>query len=103
MPRRTEAEAAAWLARIERAPDVLAATPAEKDLDRALASLAVDWAYVRHAGSVEQVYTPMGALYQQTGKDLTRVGTIVLTGGALVNAEDRRNSPARTLGDHPPR
>ena len=36
---------------------------------------------LRHAGTVEQVFTPTGAVFVQTGKDLTAVKTLVLTGG----------------------
>ncbi len=92
---RTAAEVEAWLREIDRAPGVLAASQAQKDADRALATCAVGLGLARHAGTAERVYTPMGALYQQTGKDLTRVGMILLTGGALVRAE----APERILRD----
>ena len=99
---RTEAEVEAWLQEIERTPGVLAQTEAQKEIDLALASLAIELGLVRHAGEIEQVYTPLGVAYQQTGKDLTRVKTIVLTGGALVHAEDPRGIARRALGgDHP--
>ncbi len=97
-----EAEVESWLQEIERSPDVLAKTPAQRDVDRALASLAIELGLTRHAGEIEQVYTPMGVAYQQTGKDLTRVKTIVLTGGALVHADDPYEIARRALqGDHP--
>lgn len=99
---RMEAEVEAWLAEIDRSPDILAETPAEKDVDRALASLAIELGLLRHAGEIEQVYTPMGAAFQQTGKDLTRVKTLVLTGGALVHAGDPVEITRRALqGEHP--
>lgn len=99
---RTEAEVEAWLEEIERSPGVLAETEAQREIDRALASRAIELGLVRHAGEIEQVYTPMGVAYQQTGKDLTRVKTIVLTGGALVHAEDPCGIARRALsGDHP--
>jgi uncharacterized protein (TIGR01319 family) len=99
---RTEAEVEAWLREIESAPGVLAQTEAQKAIDLALASLAIELGLVRHAGEIEQVYTPLGVAYQQTGKDLTRVKTIVLTGGALVHAEDPREIARRAMGgDHP--
>lgn len=41
-----------------------------ENLDFALASLAVETAVARHAGTIEQVYTPMGLAYSQIGKDL---------------------------------
>lgn len=99
---RTEAEVEAWLRQIERAPGVLAQTEAQKEIDLALASLAVELGLVRHAGEIAEVYTPLGVAFQQTGKDLTRVKTIVLTGGALVHSEDPREIARRALGgDHP--
>lgn len=97
-----EEQVAAWLREIERAPGVLAETRPQKAIDRALASLAIELGLVRHAGEIEQVYTPMGAAFQQTGKDLTRVKQIVLTGGALVHAEDPFGIARRAMaGDHP--
>jgi uncharacterized protein (TIGR01319 family) len=99
---RSVEEVEAWLQKIERAPDVLAGTQAQKQIDFALAAFAVELGLVRHAGEIEQVYTPMGVAYQQTGKDLTRVKTIVLTGGALVHAEAPHKIARRAMGgDHP--
>ena len=54
-------------------------------LDVALASVAVELALIRHAGTVERVFTPTGMVHSQTGKDLTAVGTLLMTGGALVH------------------
>ena len=36
----------------------------------ALASLAIETAVTRHAGTMEEAYTMMGLTYVQTGKDL---------------------------------
>ena len=85
---RTEEEVETWLREIDHSPDVLAETSAQRDVDRALASAAIELGLLRHAGEIEQVFTPMGVCYQQIGKDLTRVKKIVLTGGALVHADD---------------
>lgn len=57
-------------------------------LDYALAAGAVKTAVMRHAGTVEQVYTPMGETYVQSGKDLRAVKNIIVTGGALIHARD---------------
>lgn len=57
-------------------------------LDDALASAAVETASIRHAGTVELVYTPMGETYVQSGKDLRNVKNIVVTGGALIHSEN---------------
>lgn len=74
----------AWINRIHEDPGVLAETDEEKNMDFALATLAVETGLIRHSGTIEQVFTPMGVAYQQTGKDLTRCTKLVLTGGALV-------------------
>lgn len=55
-------------------------------LDDALASLAVEVAVRRHAGTVEQTWTNMGLTFIQTGKDLRDVRQIVLTGGSLIRS-----------------
>ncbi len=82
----SESEVEALLEKIRETPGILP----EGDgplarLDFALAAAAVELGLIRHAGTVEQMYTPAGMLYQQTGKDLTRVTTMLLTGGALVH------------------
>lgn len=56
-------------------------------LDYALASLAIETAVTRHAGRLEQFYSPMGISYMQTGKDLTAVKTVIVTGGALIHTK----------------
>ncbi len=60
----------------------------EEALDFALATLAIRTGLLRHAGSVEQVYTPVGPVYQQVGKDLRNVQRVLLTGGALTTRAD---------------
>lgn len=66
--------------------------PADDDaeleaLDFALASLAIETAVTRHAGRLEQYYSPMGVSYMQTGKDLTAVKKVIVTGGALIHTK----------------
>lgn len=56
-------------------------------LDFALASAAIETAVTRHAGKLEEYFTPMGVSYMQTGKDLTKVGNIVVTGGAIIHTD----------------
>ena len=53
-------------------------------LDFALASMAIETAVARHAGSMEETYTLMGLTYVQSGKDLRRVRQVVVTGGSLI-------------------
>jgi len=56
-------------------------------LDCALASLAVETAVSRHAGTMEETYTLMGKTFVQSGKNLTGVKQIVVTGGSLIHAQ----------------
>jgi uncharacterized protein (TIGR01319 family) len=39
----------------------------------------------RHVGHLEVYYTPYGTSQVQTGKDLTKVATVIGTGGVIVN------------------
>ena len=56
-------------------------------LDHALASMAIETAVARHAGTLEETYTMMGLTYVQAGKDLTHVKQIVVTGGSLIHTK----------------
>lgn len=71
-------------------PSCLPETQEELAVDRALAIGAISCALARHAGTLERVYTPIGPVDQQTGKDLTRTELMILTGGALIYAPDLR-------------
>lgn len=55
-------------------------------LDFALACYAAEIAVTRHAGTIEETYTLMGTTYVQTGKNLTGVNKIVVTGGSLITS-----------------
>ena len=52
-------------------------------LDIGLARAATEIAVERHAGRLEQVYSPHGVSLIQTGKDLTEVKTVIGTGGVF--------------------
>ena len=56
-------------------------------LDHALASMAIETAVARHAGTMEETYTMMGLTFVQSGKNLTRVKQIVVTGGSLIHTK----------------
>ncbi len=72
-------------------------------LDYALASLAIETAVTRHAGTMEEAYTLMGLTYVQSGKDLTRVKQIIVTGGSLIHTKRTSDIAAHALYDekHP--
>ncbi|MDR2494406.1 MAG: glutamate mutase L [Spirochaetaceae bacterium] len=65
-------------------PEAVPETPRDEALDYALAACAVETAMERHAGTLEEVYTPTGRMFSQTGKDLRTVNRLVLTGGAVI-------------------
>ena len=61
--------------------------PELEALDYALASMAIEEAVTRHAGTIEETYTMMGLTYVQAGKNLTKVKQIVVTGGSLIHTK----------------
>ena len=66
-------------------------------LDFALASLAIQEAVTRHAGTIEETYTMMGLTYVQEGKNLTKVKQIVVTGGSLIHTKRTARIAAHAL------
>ena len=62
-------------------------TADEKDFDAAMAKIATDHSMSRHAGVVEAVYSPMGIMYAQEGKDLLSVKYMIGTGGVLIHSD----------------
>lgn len=72
---------------VDQHKDVVPDNEELERLDFALASAAVRTAVMRHAGSIEEVYTPMGQAFMQTGKDLRQVSNVIVTGGALIHAK----------------
>ena len=66
-------------------------------LDYALASMAVEEAVRRHAGTIEETYTMMGQTFVQTGKNLTKVKNIVVTGGSLIHTENTEKIAAYAM------
>lgn len=68
-------------------------------LDFALASMAVDAAVGRHAGTLEETYTTLGQTFVQTGKDLSAVKQIVVTGGSLIHTVQTERIAARAMYD----
>ena len=73
--------------------------PELEALDFALASCAIAEAVGRHAGTIEETYTMMGLTYVQTGKNLTKVKQIVVTGGSLIHTKRTEQIAAHALFD----
>lgn len=63
-------------------------TPKDIAFDEAIAKICVDLSVKRHAGVVEPVYSPVGVVYSQKGKDLSDVKTVIGTGGVIVNSDN---------------
>ena len=66
-------------------------------LDYALACSAIAEAVGRHAGTMEETYTMMGLTFVQSGKDLTNVKQIVVTGGSLIHTRKTHEIAAHAL------
>jgi len=62
-------------------------TEEEIKFDEAMAKVATEIALERHAGVVENVYSPMGVVFTQVGKDLMEVKYFIGTGGVLVHSK----------------
>ncbi len=65
-------------------------TKEEVEFDEALGMTATEIAVERHVGTIESVYTPMGVVYSQVGKDLLNTKYMIGTGGVLVHSENPR-------------
>ena len=63
-------------------------TKEEIHFDEAMAKVATELSMERHVGTIESVYTPMGAMYTQIGKDLMEVKYVIGTGGVLVHSDN---------------
>jgi uncharacterized protein (TIGR01319 family) len=66
-------------------PEALPCSADDAALDFALAAAAIETAVTRHAGTIEEVYTPTGRVFVQTGKDLSGLTRLILTGGAIIH------------------
>lgn len=66
----------------------VAETDKEIEFDEAIAKVCADISMKRHAGIVEPIYSPMGMMYSQTGKDLMELPYVLGTGGVIVNSKN---------------
>lgn len=60
----------------------------QEHIDRIMGRICIDKAMSRHVGKMEEMYTPMGMLYNQYGKDLSKINFVIGTGGVLVHNKD---------------
>lgn len=66
-------------------PSYIATNEKDLNFDVALAQVSSRLSMTRHAGSVKEVYSPIGPIYQQTGKDLLELPALIGTGGVLTS------------------
>ena len=65
--------------------------------DEMMAMLCTEIAMNRHVGTLESIFSPMGTLFVQNGKDLTDVKYVIGTGGILNNSRNPRKILDLTL------
>jgi uncharacterized protein (TIGR01319 family) len=80
-------------ARVEYLSTHIGAVPQNEEqslIDIALASAAVNIATQRHAGKIEEMYFPVGEVWIQYGKDLTKTKSVIGTGGIFAYGQESR-------------
>ena len=70
--------------------NILPSEKEEIEFDEAMGMVATEIAMERHVGTIESVYTPMGIIYSQVGKDLLNTKNLIGTGGILVHSQNPR-------------
>lgn len=65
----------------------------ELAFDEAMGQVAAELAMERHAGYLETIYTPLGTMFNQVGKDLLETPLVIGTGGVIIHSE----APAKIL------
>lgn len=78
-------EVGAYVAKVEADIDHLPQNETEERIEIAMGKACVRLGADRHVGHLEVYYTPYGTSQVQTGKDLTKVTTVIGTGGVIVN------------------
>jgi len=59
-------------------------------IDQFLAEMCAYRAMQRHVGRIHEVITPMGKVFNQSGKDLTNVQYVIGTGGVIINSNQQK-------------
>ncbi len=86
-----------WVKRAACTPEIIASMAEDRLFDRILAEACLYHALLRHAGTMEETWTPGGKVRVQRGKDLRRVRRLIASGGWLARAGDPQ-VPLRALG-----
>lgn len=76
-----------WVKLCSKNPDILASPNSEEEkIEEYLGRSAVALAVERHCGRIADVYTPLGLMHTQEGKDLMEVPTVIGIGGVIRNS-----------------
>lgn len=78
-------------------PDFVADNEEDLIFDEMMAMICTEIAVNRHVGTLESIYSPMGTIFVQSGKDLTGVKYIIGTGGIINNNRDPRKILEKAL------
>ncbi|MBN2876407.1 MAG: glutamate mutase L [Bacilli bacterium] len=83
---------------MKRYEDVKSLPENEHDefIDQFLAEMCAYRAMHRHVGRIEEVFTPMGKVFHQIGKDLTDIKYVIGTGGVIINSKNKDSILLRT-------
>jgi len=76
-----------YIEKIKKDVSYLPQTEEEWSIELSLAGAGIEVAAVRHAGTLENVFTPLGEVMVQYGKDLREISTVIGTGGVIVYNE----------------
>ncbi|PKK99212.1 MAG: MutL protein [Tenericutes bacterium HGW-Tenericutes-2] len=68
--------------------EFLAKTEFDEHVEDIIAGKCIETALSRHVGTLKPVYTPMGVMYYQLGKDLTKANYFIGTGGVVIHSKD---------------
>ena len=69
-------------------PGYIASEEDEILFDETLAKVCADISMTRHAGRVTKMYSPLGMVFSQEGKDLMELPYLIGTGGVLVHGKN---------------
>lgn len=70
----------------EATPNFVATSKEDIAFNEMMAMICTEIAVNRHVGDLECLYSPMGTIFTQRGKDLTDVKFIIGTGGVIANS-----------------
>lgn len=90
----------AWVELCTKSPSTLAQADSEEEkIEEFLGKSAVAIAVERHCGKIADVYTPLGLMHTQEGKDLMEVPTVIGIGGVVRNSRHPKQILSGALYD----